>query len=51
MTSQGLPNGGRVAEVEVAELVDCHPVVQGGGCDVDSFRYLGVEMAEELRAE
>jgi hypothetical protein len=40
-----------VGQVEVADLVDGHPVVQGGGVDVDAFGDSGVRVSDQLRAE
>src|SRR3984957_16439313 len=50
----GVPGGaeGRgVGQVEVADPVDDHAVVDGGSGDVDALGDLGVLVAEELDAE
>ena len=48
---EGLPRVECEEEVEVADGVDAHAVMDGGGCDVDSLCDFGVAVAVELEAE
>src|SRR5579875_2664305 len=50
----GVPGGAEwrgVGQVELADLIDAHPVEQGGGVGVDALGSLGAARADELRAE
>ncbi len=51
IASQGLPSGGRVGEVEVADRLDGHAVEDGRRADVDPLGDLGVPVSEELEVE
>ncbi len=48
MGSQGLLRGGRVAQIEVIQFVDAHPMKEGSGEDINAFGDFPVVVSDHL---